>query len=210
MIRLFDFHTHRLDARDALISVDPRQFDPQPGLWYSLGFHPWQQVEALSEEDFGLLEHCARHPQVLAIGEAGMDSLRRGSLETQAAVFTRHLRLADAMKKPLVVHSVRTTRQILDIRQQTGFTGVTLAMHGMRGNANVARTLLEAGCFLSFGIRFNPAAVLSTPLDRLLIETDDSEDTILDVAAQVAATLNLPIEEVAGLAADNAHRLLFG
>ena len=210
MTRLFDFHTHRQDARDALISVDPRQFDPQPGLWYSLGFHPWQQVEALTEEDFGLLEHCARHPQVLAIGEAGMDSLRGGSLEAQAAVFTRHLRLADAMKKPLVVHSVRTTRQILDIRQQSGFTGVTLAMHGMRGNANVARTLLETGCFLSFGMRFNPAAVLATPLDRLLIETDDSEDAILDVAAQVAATLNLPVEEVASLAADNAHRLLFG
>ena len=75
----------------------------------------------------------------------------------------------------------------------------------MRGNAHVARTWLEAGCFLSFGARFNPAALRVTPLDRLLIETDDSPVTIHEVANFVAQTLGLPINTILTTVATNAR-----
>ena len=48
----FDFHTHRTDATDALISVDPRRFAPEPGKWYSVGFHPWDTTEDLDSIDY--------------------------------------------------------------------------------------------------------------------------------------------------------------
>jgi TatD DNase family protein len=78
----------------------------------------------------------------------------------------------------------------------------------MRAGANVARTLLNAGCYLSYGPRFSPEALSVTPLDRLLIETDDSDMAITAVAAQVAAALNLSPAQVAETAAGNAQRLL--
>ena len=52
MIDIIDIHTHRPDAVAALISTDPRRFDPQPGKWYSVGFHPWEDVDELTAADF--------------------------------------------------------------------------------------------------------------------------------------------------------------
>lgn len=205
---LLDFHTHRLDATAALISVDPRHFDPQPGLWYSVGFHPWDGVGSLSDDDFNLLEQCARHPQVLAIGETGMDALRGGNLDTQADVLVRHLQLAHDLGKPVVAHNVRCTQEILAARRREGLAAVPLAIHGMRGNEYVARTLLDAGCYLSYGVRFNPNALRSTPLDRLLIETDDASVSIEEVADAVAAALHVSRDQVTKTAAGNAQRLL--
>lgn len=207
---IIDCHTHHADATAALIAVDPRQFDPQPGLWYSVGYHPWHDIDKLTEADFKLLEQRARHPQVLAIGETGLDSLRGADLETQASVFVRHLQVAHATSKPVVVHCVRTAQRIIDERRKAGLTAVPLAIHGMRANERVARTLLDAGCYLSFGIRFNPATLLATPPDRMLIETDEAPATILEVASAIGDVLGMPCYQVIKTAAENTQRLLNG
>ena len=197
-----------LDATGALIAVDPRRFDPQPGLWYSVGFHPWDNVESLTDSDFDLLRQCAGHPQVLAVGETGIDRLRGGSIALQQDVFIRHLRLAHELGKPVVVHNVKATQDILAARHRDGLDDVTLVIHGMRGNANVARSLLDAGCYLSYGPRFNPEALQITPMDRLLIETDDSDIPIASVASLVAQTLHLTVDEITSTATSNARLLL--
>lgn len=205
---IIDFHTHHTTASAALIAVDPRQFYPQQGLCYSVGFHPWNEVDSLNAEDFGRLAECALHPQVLAVGETGMDALRGAPLNIQANVFLRHLQVAASVGKPVVIHSVRTAQEILAIRRKSGFVGVPLAVHGMRSNANVARLWLDAGCFLSFGARFNPAALIATPIDRLLIETDESDTSIDQVAQLVAGALGMPTNELIGHVINNVHRLL--
>ncbi len=208
-IHIIDFHTHRLDASAALISVDPRQFDPQPGRCYSLGLHPWNSLTIDdSETALTALEQHASHPQVLAIGETGMDTLRGADLDIQAQLYLRHLQLAHDLGKPVVVHMVRTARPIVDVRRRAGLTDVPLAIHGMRGNAQVARMLIDEGCYLSFGRYFNPTALMATPPDRLLIETDDSEVTILEVASCIAQTLGRSVHDITTTAADNARRLL--
>ena len=207
---IIDCHTHHADATAALIAVDPRQFDPQPGLWYSVGYHPWYDVDKLTDADFKLLEQHARHPQVLAIGETGLDSLRGADFETQASVFVRHLQVAHATCKPVVVHCVRTAQRIIDERHKAGLTTVPLAIHGMRANERVARTLLDAGCYLSFGIRFNPATLLATPPDRMLIETDDAPVTIREVASAIGDALGMSCDKVIITAAENTQRLLNG
>ena len=208
MMEILDFHTHRPDATAAMISVTPQHFAPQPGQWYSVGFHPWQPLNELIEKDFELLAQCACHPQVLAIGETGLDRLSDSDMEIQVAVFIRHMRLASAVGKPVVVHSVRTAQDILNERRKAGLTNVPLAIHGMRANPNVARTLLEAGCYLSFGPFFNTDTLHATPMDRLLIETDDSAVTIDEVASRIADALKISPEEIKKTAAGNARRLL--
>ena len=204
----FDFHTHRLDATEALISVDPRRFLPEPGKWYSVGFHPWDTVEELGAADFTLLQQCASHSQVLAIGETGLDRLRGAGLEIQRDVFAHHLTLAATLGKPVVVHSVKTAQEILALRRDMGLTDVILAIHGMRANERVAQTLLVAGCHLSFGPKFNPRTLLATPPDRLLIETDDSGTPIEEVAAMVADQLRISADEIIHQTRINAQRLL--
>ena len=173
-----------------------------------MGFHPWDDVDTLTDDDFILLGKCARHPQVLAIGETGMDRLRGAGLEVQTAVFIRHLQLAAELDKPVIAHCVRAAQEIVAARRQAGLTTVPLAIHGLRANEHVARMLLDAGCYLSFGSRFNPDALRSTPLDRLLIETDDAPVTIQEVADAIAPVLQMSSEQVIKTAAGNAQRLL--
>lgn len=208
MMTIIDFHTHHLDAESALISVDPRRFDPQPGRWYSVGFHPWHGVELLTDEDYALLEQCARHPQVLAIGETGTDRLRGPAPDVQQQAFVRHMRLAQALNKPVVAHCVRTAQDLLAARHREGLDDVTLVIHGMRGNESVARTLLDAGCYLSFGMRYNLAALQTTPLDRLLIETDDSSVNIDDVAAAVSQSIGITADALVDRVISTARTIL--
>ena len=83
-----DAHTHNLQARDAVIAVEPLQFSPKPGLHYAVGIHPWQSQDATPSR-IERLELVARHPQVVAIGETGLDSLRGASLEVQEQLMTK-------------------------------------------------------------------------------------------------------------------------
>ncbi len=205
---IIDFHTHNHEASRALISVDPREFDPLPGKWSSVGYHPWQDVASLTEDDFDLLDSCARHAQVLAIGETGMDALRGCGLDIQAQVTERHLRLAADLNKPAIIHCVRTAQNILAVRRKAGLTTVPMVIHGFRGNEHVAQTLLKAGCYLSFGPRFNPAALQATPTHRLFIESDDSSTPIREVASLVADVLGISPQEVESIVASNASTLL--
>jgi Tat protein secretion system quality control protein TatD with DNase activity len=103
---------------------------------------------------------------------------------------------------------VRAAQDILTARSRAHLDDVPLIIHGMRSNVHVARTLLDGGCFLSFGPRFNPETLNATPLDRLLIETDEAPVTILEVASLVAQASHLTTDQVISQASANACRIL--
>lgn len=197
---IVDAHTHRPGARHAVISVDPLDFSPQPGLHYSVGLHPWQSGAADVPRRLERLRQVARHPQVVAIGETGLDGLRGAPLERQQQIFDAHVALACQLGKPLVLHWVKAPCQ-----PPHGLP-VRVMVHGFRRKAAVARPLLAAGCYLSFGPQFNAQALVATPRERLLIETDDSPVTILQVAQAVARALQLPVDELLALVQANAGR----
>lgn len=201
-----DAHTHNLQATDALIAVEPNAFSPQPGKLYCVGIHPWH-TDTSTDEDLTRLREAAHHPQVAAIGETGLDSLRGAPLVRQTEIFERHLLLAQELGKPIIIHSVRTSQQVVQCCHRLGIT-MPCAIHGMRGNERVAQPLLDAGFYLSFGPRFNPATVLATPLDRLLIETDDTDMTITQVAAAISPVLQLTVPELLAIAAQNLSTFL--
>lgn len=182
-----NFHCHDTEAQQALISVDVNDFDPQYGNTYSVGIHPWhigddwqQQVEQLNE--------AAQHRLVVAIGETGLDSLKGAPFDVQEQVMQAHIDIAAATGKPLIIHCVRTSQQILKLwRDNPEAHNVAWIIHGFRGNENVARQLLDAGFYLSYGSKHNAEALAITPLDHLLVETDDEPSTgIAQVLKDVA------------------------
>ncbi len=201
-----DAHTHNLHATDALIAVEPDTFFPQPGQLYSVGIHPWH-TDTITDDDLTQLRQTAQHQQVVAIGETGLDSLRGAPLGRQTEIFERHLLLAQELGKPVIIHSVRTSQQVVQCCRRLGIT-MRCAIHGMRGNERVAQTLIDAGFYLSFGPRFNPAAVLATPHDRLLIETDDTGMTIAQVADAIAPTLQLTASSLLAVATQNLQNFI--
>lgn len=119
---IVDFHTHRhAPATVGLVSiesVDPRQFDPQPGCLYSVGLHPWHTLEPHVEASLQLLARLAAHPQVVAIGETGLDPNRGAALDEQQRIMQRHIAIAEQVGKPLVLHMVRTSQLLLKAMKQ--------------------------------------------------------------------------------------------
>ena len=188
-----DIHTHRADAREAVISVNPWEFCPVEGLLYSVGIHPWQAARA-TETDFDRLAECARADGVLMIGECGIDKLRGGDLSMQTGVLERHIALSELVRKPLLLHCVRASNELCLLRRQLR-PSMPWIVHGFRGNARVAGQLLDAGFYLSYGERFNPEALAITPTDRLLAETDESTLPIDELHRRLAASRQIEVVE---------------
>lgn len=188
-----DIHTHRIDAREAVISVNPWEFNPVEGLYYSVGIHPWQ-VGRATDADFDRLAECARSDNVLMIGECGIDKLRGGELSMQTGVLERHIALSEQVCKPLVLHCVRASNELCRLRRVLR-PRMPWVVHGFRGNARVAGQLLDAGFYLSYGERFNPEALAITPADRLLAETDESLLPIDEIHRRLAAARQIEVDE---------------
>lgn len=187
-----DFHTHRLDATDAIISL-PLQaardiIASHPDGHFSVGVHPW---DTATDADFDTVARLAAMPQVVAIGETGLDRLRGADIDTQAALFERHIELSEQLRKPLVIHCVKAWDMLLELHRRHR-PAMSWGIHGFRGNPRLARQLLDKGLYLSLGEHFNPATAAIIPPDRLLIETDESPLPITAIAARVNAARSTP------------------
>lgn len=185
---IVDIHTHNLEALPpAVISVSPG-VELDPARLYSVGIHPWD-TDAW-DGDYSELERLAALPNVVAIGETGLDALRGAPLDRQEEIFRRHVEIAARVGKPLILHVVKAWGRLLEIaREEKGRPrpaplGV---VHGFRGKAELARQLLAAGMDISLGERFNAEAARVIPAERLHYETDCSKLPIEEIAARIQA-----------------------
>ena len=131
--------------------------------------------EALAE-----IADLAGHEQVRAVGETGLDHFRTGpeGHEAQVRSFRRHIELAQALDKTLVIHDRDAHADVLRVLDEVG-TPPRWVMHCFSGDAAFAEQCLERGAYLSFAgtVTFKSAeplraALRVTPLDRILVETD--------------------------------------
>lgn len=178
---MHDFHTHDLQATNAIINLPiqwmlhPELFQPREGATYSAGIHPWWTDNAAHTElMLQNLPLLLEHPQVIALGECGLDALRGASLEEQERIFRHQIRLAEAYNKPVTLHIVRTFDRLLRLHKELHPT-TQWTIHGFRGRPALARQLLAAGLDLSFGLHFNPQSWNATPEKRRHTETDSNE-----------------------------------
>lgn len=176
---IIDFHTHTL-KRNAVVNVDPVDLTDlsrpvfRPGYLYSVGIHPWNLAKVTSER-LRLLRALASSPQVVAIGECGLDPLHLSTSAstplTQQELLRYHISLSESLRKPLILHIVKRFPEIIRMKKELKPTQRWI-IHGFRGKPELARELLRHGFTLSFGHRYNPSSLALTPPDRLLRETD--------------------------------------
>ena len=173
-----DIHTHRLVPvpGESIVSCLPDAFFPQKGGWYSVGIHPWQ-LGSYDWTDTAFRAHfesLVRHPQVLAVGEAGLDKLISVSLYSQTDALRYQADVAEAIDKPLILHLVKATTELLVLKRELN-PRVPWIVHGFRGKAQLALDLVRHGLYLSFGARYQEEALRQMPADRLFLETDESD-----------------------------------
>ncbi|HHX86826.1 MAG TPA: TatD family hydrolase [Firmicutes bacterium] len=197
-----------------------------PRVKAAVGFHP-HDAARVSRADFELLAGLAENPQVVAIGETGLDFYRHLSPpHIQEQIFRQHLRLAVKLDKPVIIHSREAFPQTFRIIKDEPLPSRRGVMHCFNGDRKWAQAFLKKGFYLSLaGPVTYPRSSLqellkSIPLDRLLLETDcpylapqafrgrrNEPAYITETYLQVAQTLGLHLEELAGIIWSNACRL---
>ncbi len=198
-----DIHTHH-NRYGAIISVTPEEFHPEPGKYYSVGMHPWGLTEE-SREQFPLLEITIQHAQVVAIGETGLDKKRGGvPLEEQIDYFKYHVQLSEKYNKPLVIHSVKKSNELIRLYKELS-PKQTWIIHGFRGQAKEAEQLTRQGICLSFGEHFNHNALKATPLNHIFIESDESTRPIGQIYRKVARVLGVSPSMLRRVVASNTR-----
>lgn len=208
MTTIRDIHTHDGTLHsDAIISVAPALFHPTPGLYYSVGIHPWDSND-VDDNTLQLLTQIVHHNQVVAIGETGIDRLRGAYVEQQKKLLILHITLSEQVKKPLILHVVRGIDTILSLYNQYR-PQQRWIVHGYRGNETTARQLLDKGIELSYGEKFNPQAIIATPLEKLWIESDNSNCSIDLIYNHIAHIKNIDTESLEKSIAERAAKLFF-
>ncbi len=178
------------------------------------------------EEEFNYdhYKNLATSPKVVAIGECGFDYYRLGeeTKEKQEEVFVQQIKLANEVKKPLMVHCRNAFADLIDILQSTNYKLKPSIVHFFSGTKDDAQKLLDMGFSFSFGgvitfTRDYDEVIKFIPLDRILLETDapyvapvphrgkrNEPAYIVETAKRMAELKGASIEAVAQKTFDNA------
>ncbi len=145
----------------------------------AVGVHPHNAADC-DDARIAALSALARSPKVVAIGETGLDfHYMHSPAEAQERAFRRHLELARALDRPVMIHCRDAERRLCEIVRETGLPPAGGMIHCFTGDADAARELVGLGFYVSFSgiLTFRKAdalraAAVFVPEDRLLIETD--------------------------------------
>ncbi|MFO6419394.1 TatD family hydrolase [Hylemonella sp. W303a] len=222
----------------ALDHADPAE---GPVFWATVGVHP--DEEGVTEPSLEDLLSRGRLPRVIGIGETGLDYYqmdeRKGGrtvadMEWQRQRFRVHIRAAQALRKPLVIHTREASADTLAILKEEGEDASPGSaggvFHCFTETAEVARAGLDLGFYISFSgiLTFKKSEELRevarfVPLDRMLIETDspylapvpyrgktNNPSYVVHVARQIAELRGLAPEAVAEITSRNFEQLFSG
>ncbi len=206
----YDIHTHTLPTDDnkhySIFNPYPyyplETLDKHPSLHYSIGIHPYK-CEKYTEENWAQITELATRPQVVAIGECGLDASRANSLAKQEILFERHIRLSEELKKPLIIHCVKAHDTLIALHQKYK-PEQTWIIHGFRGKPQQAEQLIKKGIILSIGMRHNPAIFDITVPGCILFESDENSLNIDTLYRKAAKAWKKPLYIVVAHTADTA------
>ncbi len=144
----------------------------------TLGVHP-HQGSMWTEEVGVFLEQNLNRPEVVAVGEIGLDyHYNQSPVEQQREAFRRQLDLAARFQMPVQIHTRDADQDTVEILNE--FKGkVKGVIHCFTGTPWLAKHCLDLGYNISFSgvVTFKNAQELreickTVPLDRMHVETD--------------------------------------
>lgn len=143
----------------------------------AVGIHP-HDATSIDDDAINELARLAKNPEVVAIGETGLDYFRdRSSRSDQKRAFLAHIRLAHETGLPLIVHSRQASVDSMQIltREAAGLTVILhcFAMHELLDKCIEQRFYMSVAGNVTYEKAEDlRAAAASIPRDLLLTETD--------------------------------------
>jgi TatD DNase family protein len=175
------------------------------------------------------LETLAREPEVVAVGETGLDfHYDYAPREVQREAFRRQVQLARKLNKPIIVHTRTAPEETLAILREESARDVGGIIHCFSEDRAFAAQALDLGFDISFSgiVTFKTATAIAdvaawAPLDRILVETDSpylapipyrgkpcEPAYVVHTAKKVAELRGIAFEEIAHHTTQNAERRL--
>jgi TatD DNase family protein len=213
------------------ISTRVRQFnalrsliEAHDNVFCSVGTHPHNAAEEpdIMEEE---LVELARHPKVVAIGEAGLDyHYDHSPRDVQKKSFRTHIAAARETGLPLIIHARDADANIARmLEEETKKGAFPFVLHCFTGGPDLAHRGLALGGSISFSgvVTFkNAEALRDIALAVLLVETDapylapeplrgktNEPALVVHTAARLAALRGVRESEMARLTTENFLRL---
>lgn len=200
MPKYIDIHSHTTKTNDSciqIVNLELNQTCPEQG-FYSYGIHPWalDNADFQSEKALQTLEEKLKLPQVLALGEAGLDKIHKATFERQIELFEQQIELSETLQKPMILHDVRSHNEIIALRKKHKAVQPWI-VHGFSGTEQDIKQLIGQGIYLSVGESLlHPERKIHKSfkfidLDYLFLETDMAEtgvESIYEAAAKLLET----------------------
>ncbi|HEY4478540.1 MAG TPA: TatD family hydrolase [Candidatus Paceibacterota bacterium] len=197
-------------------------------IWATVAIHP---DNAKDDFDFSILEELAKNKKVVGIGETGLDLFHSKSddIEKQKEVFIEHIRLANSVGKPLMLHirngkdNTSVYSMAIDILKK--YAKVRSNFHFFAGNRDDIDKIIEIDATVSFtGVltftRDYDDIVKCVPIDRIMSETDapyvspipyrgkrNEPKFVEEVVKAISNIKGQSIGEVSSQIIDNARKL---
>jgi len=198
---------------------------------FSIGVHPHAAGKYASDPGEAAREvgrAIDAQPLSRAIGEIGLDyHYDFAPREVQQQVFREQIRLAQRLKRPIVIHTREADDDTFRILTEERASEIGGVFHCFTGDRDMARRALDIGFHLSLaGIVTFPRALelkevaRMVTLDRLLVETDspflapvphrgkrNEPAHVARVAEVIAELRNTSAEAIAEATSENFDRL---
>lgn len=194
-------------------------------LYAAIGIHP-EECAGCTDADFAAVRALCTHPKTVAVGEIGLDYhwAENPPKAFQQEVFRRQLQMAREMEMPVIVHDRDAHGDSLAIVKE--FPDVRGVFHCYSGSPEMAAELLKLGWYLGFDgpITYQNAkraklVAESTPLERMLLETDspylspvpnrgrrNDSTNLRYVVEKLAEWKGIPAEELEAATLQNAKK----
>ncbi|AUX23008.1 TatD family hydrolase [Sorangium cellulosum] len=200
----------------------------RPDVHAAVGVHP-HDAAAVDDRMLAEVEALARRPEVVAVGEIGLDyHYMHSPRDTQRRVFEDLVAVARRVRKPIVIHTREAPEDTLAILERSGASEVGGIIHCFSEDRPFAERALALGFDLSFSgiVTFKSARAIQevaawAPGDRILVETDSpylapvplrgkrcEPAHVAHTARFVAELRGEPFETLAARTAENTRRRL--
>ncbi|MEJ5052121.1 TatD family hydrolase [Chryseobacterium culicis] len=205
----FDFHHHKKNIRNGIYNLNIEQIPPDSP--YSIGIHP-QDIDVNNIEQQFLWMKNMIFQNCFAIGECGLDSLVSVDHKIQEEVFLMQIKIANEVKKPLIIHCVRKFYEVISFKKKAQ---QPMIIHGFNKKHQIAEDLLANNFYLSFGkaVLYNLSLqdiLKNTPLDKIFLETDNENFNIEELYVKVSEIKEVSLEQLNEQILENLHRIKNG
>lgn len=192
----------------------------------SCGVHPLNVED--EPFDYDKLLALAQDPNVVAIGETGLDYHYTPETKAlQQSLFEQQIEIANRLHKPLIIHTRSAREDTIHFLTKGNAEKCGGVLHCFTEDWDMAKKALDLGFYISISgiITFRNAEELrqvvhKLPLDRLLVETDspylapipyrgkpNQPSYVREVCEYVATLKGISLEEMAQITTQNVQNL---